>query len=246
VRFVLAPDQFDPHWFGPQVWVIETASPAFGEGNGSPDLDSPLATRNLTLESVRRVLGAHLGLPSERVVVRADAHGRLSLDPQAMSGCPSANDLDFSVAHSGNVLLVAVSRGPSIRRIGVDVEIVPSSDGTQLSSLDPRPSTLAPWAPVLADGHFAAEERQWIEALPPGEQEAAFYRHWTAKEALVKALGLGVGFGLDQVQLLPGPAGQLRLAQLNGSPALAVGWTIFHRELTLSGRRAIAAVAFGN
>ena len=81
--------------------------------------------------------------------------------------------LDFSLSHSGEWVLCAVSA----KRVGVDVEL-------------PR-CTLA-----TARRFFAPEEVAMVEALPKTAQVDALLRLWTAKEAFTKALGTGLKQGL--------------------------------------------------
>ena len=81
--------------------------------------------------------------------------------------------LDFSLSHSGEWVLCAVSS----QLVGVDVEL-------------PR-CTMA-----TARRFFAPEEVAMVEALPKAAQADALLRLWTAKEAFTKALGTGLKQGL--------------------------------------------------
>lgn len=81
--------------------------------------------------------------------------------------------LDFSLSHSGEWVLCAVST----KCVGVDVEL-------------PR-CTLA-----TARRFFAPEEVAMVESLPKSAQADALLRLWTAKEAFTKALGTGLKQGL--------------------------------------------------
>ena len=81
--------------------------------------------------------------------------------------------LDFSLSHSGEWVLCAVSS----QLVGVDVEL-------------PR-CTLA-----TARRFFALEEVAMLESLPKSAQADALLRLWTAKEAFTKALGTGLKQGL--------------------------------------------------
>ena len=81
--------------------------------------------------------------------------------------------LDFSLSHSGEWVLCAVSS----QLVGVDVEL-------------PR-CTLA-----TARRFFAPEEVAMVESLPKSAQADALLRLWTAKEAFTKALGTGLKQGL--------------------------------------------------
>ena len=121
------------------------------------------------------------------------------------------DDLDVNVAHTGSVLVVALSHGG----VGVDVEELPP----------PREDLLA-LAEVVATPGELDELRDLDAAIRP----AAFQRWWVRKEAVLKAQGTGfladpraVHVGVTvlappapwvvyDMGLLPGP----------GRPALAV------------------------
>jgi 4'-phosphopantetheinyl transferase len=110
-----------------------------------------------------------------------------------------ASNLRFSASHSGDALLLGFALGDCI---GVDIEC-----------LRPRPNVLE-----LARRFFTAPEADTLDAIPLPEREDAFYRLWTAKEALIKAIGHGLAHGLDRVGF--GFAGDsLELRQLDIAPA---------------------------
>ena len=115
------------------------------------------------------------------------------------------------------------------RRIGVDVELIRGDVDVQ----------------ALANGHFCPAERQWLMALAPPQRQEAFYRCWTGKEALAKALGQGMALGLDQIETALDTDGSLRLVSVNGSAQLAHGWQVTHRTCRLGGVSTVIAVAAG-
>ena len=80
--------------------------------------------------------------------------------------------LHFNVTHSGERGLIAVAN----RRVGVDLEAV-------------RPM---PNAAGLVERFFGPEEREQFSALPDDLKLAGFFRGWTCKEALLKAVGTGI------------------------------------------------------
>ena len=152
-------------------------------------------------------------------------------------------DLAINWSHSGDQAVLALARGLPI--LGVDVET-------------PRPRTRAL---ALADRFFHPLECDDLAALPPAQREAAFLKLWTAKEAVLKALGEGLRFGLDRVvfrlrddRLVPGPfaeaAGALadwhleRMDDVLGHACVAwrgdrrdVAWfTLADEDVELSGR----------
>lgn len=144
---------------------------------------------------LRAVLAAYLGLPADRVVLAEGAYGRPVL---AGGHDPS---LDFNWSHSGADALVAVGR-----------HVAP---GVDLECLRPRPRALA-----IAERYFSAEEAAALAALPPTARSAAFLELWTAKEAVLKALGRGLAFGLDRLSIA-GTAERPSLQRLEGDDAAA-------------------------
>jgi 4'-phosphopantetheinyl transferase len=108
--------------------------------------------------------------------------------------------LQFNVSHSGSAGLIAIARND----VGIDIEQV-----------KPREDL-----PGLARRVFTEREREAIAG-----EEAAFYRHWVAKEAFVKATGRGVSSVRSFEVLLdaPGPA---RIVHVGGDPEEAARWTL--------------------
>ena len=87
----------------------------------------------------------------------------------AAAGTPAA----ASLSHCADLVICAVSR---VTAIGVDVEAVrPRADW----------EGLAAWV-------LHPQERAQLGALDPAERWKRFYETWTLKEALAKALGIGV------------------------------------------------------
>ena len=122
----------------------------------------------LCRSALRAVLCAWLGCPNRELSFRGSERGK----PRALRrGAPAP--VSFSVSHSGRHGLLAVARAG---RLGVDVE-----------ELAPRRDLDALIAAVLTPG-----ERAEVQAMAGPLRVRAFYRLWTVKEALVKALGEGV------------------------------------------------------
>ena len=123
-------------------------------------------------EDWRPVLARYAGLPADALPLLPDAYGKPRLAAPAAPG--------FNLSHSGGVVLLAIARGVDP---GIDVE-----------ALRPRPRALQ-----LAQRYFTAAEAAVLARLPEGDRQQTFYRLWTAKEAVLKALGRGLAFGLDRV-----------------------------------------------
>jgi 4'-phosphopantetheinyl transferase len=142
---------------------------------------------------LHRVLAAYLGIDPDRVTLTTGEHGRPTL---AMAHDPA---LGFNWSHSGDQALIAVGR-----------RVVP---GIDIERLRPRPRALE-----IARRYFSADEAAALAALPAADREAGFLEMWTAKEAVLKALGRGLAFGLDRLSLAR-VANQLVLLRLEGDDA---------------------------
>ena len=123
--------------------------------------------------TVRAWLGPLLGVAPADVPLRRDPHGRPRLEGIA-EGC------DTGWSHSVDGLVIAFARGLVV---GVDLE-----------QMRPRRNAIP-----LARRFFAASEADWLQALPEPAREPTFLRLWCAKEALLKAHGRGLAFGLGRL-----------------------------------------------
>ena len=55
----------------------------------------------------------------------------------------------------------------------------------------------------LAERNFAADEVQWLTSTPPQQQPEVFFRIWTRKEAVLKAVGAGLWIDLHGFSVVP-------------------------------------------
>ena len=125
----------------------------------------------------RRVLGETLGIePGGVPIVRADT-GRPSLAGDTR--------LEFSVSHSGGLVMLGVARGI---RFAVDIEKIQRS----------------PSFASLALRSYSQEERDLLAATPEPERRRFFYDIWTCKEAYMKANGRGIFSRMHAVSVDPG------------------------------------------
>lgn len=115
-------------------------------------------------------------------------------------------DFDAGWSHSGDRLLVACGEG---LRLGCDLE-----------RLRPRPNARA-----LARRYFHPGEQAWLEELADDAVEIAFLRLWCAKEAVLKAHGHGLSFGLERLRFVEA-GGQLRLAEADPALGRAEDWRL--------------------
>ncbi len=88
---------------------------------------------------------------------------------------------EFNVSHSKDIFLLGIT---SSQAIGVDVEY--SDRAVDYLAISQR--------------YFTRLEHQQLETCSLLDQPVLFYQLWTEKEAYLKARGLGLAAGLDQVR----------------------------------------------
>jgi len=140
-------------------------------------------------------LAAELGDPD--LQVRRDGRQRPHLQPPHQAW-------DCNWSHSGERLLVALAHGA---RVGVDLE-----------RLQRRPRALD-----VAQRYFTPDESRWLAAQD--ERDLAFLRLWCAKEAVLKAHGHGLSFGLHRLRFEPAAEG-LRLVECDAELGTPAQWTL--------------------
>lgn len=79
-----------------------------------------------------------------------------------------AGNFDFNISHSGNRVICC---GTTTGKVGIDIELMKS-------------------VAINYDDYFTTTEQQNIRAAK--NPDAAFFKHWTCKEAVLKAVGTGV------------------------------------------------------
>lgn len=123
----------------------------------------------------RRMLGEAAGLPCDALTFVESAQGK----PRASN----AGGWEFNVSHSGDYVAVVMGRGP----VGVDLE--------QMRPLREMPS--------IVERYFHADESAEWKSLAPGLREEAFFVLWSAREASMKCVGLGLARGLSVTRVDP-------------------------------------------
>ena len=125
--------------------------------------------------ALRRLLGHYAGVSPGALTFRYGGREKPEIDQPS-----EARDIMFNVSHRGDYALYAFTRG---RDVGVDIE-----------HLRDVPEALA-----IARNHFTpAESALLAAAAARGEVRECFFRFWTRKEAVIKAVGTGLSMPLDE------------------------------------------------
>jgi 4'-phosphopantetheinyl transferase len=129
--------------------------------------------------------------------LRAILGSRMSVDPGAIEFSAAADGkpklrtggLQFNLAHSGELAVVAVTED---RAVGIDVEV--------MRTVRDRDR--------LAARLFTEQESSVYSAKTEPQRDRAFLEIWTRKEAVLKAIGVGIGEHLGAISV---PSGETRV-----------------------------------
>lgn len=117
---------------------------------------------------LRRLLGRYLNVEPSAVTFQLGQAGK-----PALCSATHGSDLSFNLSHAQGRALIAIAEG---REVGVDLERVRSD--VEVEKLSRR--------------YFSPGEQTMIMQLAQGQRSAQFFRYWVAKEAVLKAQGVGL------------------------------------------------------
>lgn len=112
----------------------------------------------------------------------------------------------FNLSHSENLAVYCFAwQHP----LGIDVEYLRDVEGL-----------------TIAERYFSPSETNTLRTLAPTQQQRAFFRYWTCKEAYLKAVGTGLIDALGQVELMLSPTHPAQLVRLAGDEQQAQRWAL--------------------
>jgi 4'-phosphopantetheinyl transferase len=132
---------------------------------------------------LRVVLSRYLGVDPKGVTLARSARGKPFLTRELRE----RSAITFNLSHAHGRALIAVSK---TQEVGVDLEFVRSQ--IEVAKLSKR--------------YFACSEHAAIMQAPEDQRAARFFRYWVAKEALLKAEGIGLR-GLAECEIVLGVDG---------------------------------------
>ncbi|MFE7168811.1 4'-phosphopantetheinyl transferase family protein [Streptomyces sp. NPDC057616] len=160
---------------------------------------------------LRALLAGYTGREPAELTIRRAACPACG-GPHGRPRTPDAGGLEYSMAHSGDLVLYAFADRP----VGVDLE----ASAVRTSTV----RTVSRW--------LCADERRLLEGLPEAERQAAFVRCWVRKEAYLKGIGTGLAHGVEaapdrkggawRLISLDPPEGYVAAAALPGTPSAGV------------------------
>jgi 4'-phosphopantetheinyl transferase len=150
---------------------------------------------------LREVLGACLGVLPSSLIFTHGPHGKPRLAGEG-------REISFNISHSGEVVLCAVCKGAEV---GVDVERV----RTDVDHL------------AVAGRFFSPREVAELRSLADQTRTRAFFSCWTRKEAIIKALGVGLPNMLKDFDVSLAPGVSPEVIATRPDPEEKLQWTLF-------------------
>jgi 4'-phosphopantetheinyl transferase len=151
---------------------------------------------------LKTLLSGYLRMAAGKISFAYGPYGKPELAIEA-----SSVPLRFNASHSNGLALFAFALD---REIGVDIEYIRRNIDIE----------------HIAKRFFSSEERAIIEKLPPGMKEKGFFGCWARKEAFLKAIGKGLSFGLDRVEVSVDPGSPASLLRITGSEEETALWSL--------------------
>jgi 4'-phosphopantetheinyl transferase len=169
---------------------------------------------------LRCILARYSACEPGEVGFAAHSSGKPRLITVPVGGHP----LSFNLSHSGGHALLAVSDG---REVGIDLERIRLNVDVL----------------TIASRYFPGAECDVIELAPTIERAPRFFRYWVAKEAVLKAEGVGIGQGLDRLQIEFQADGAAARVHSSGPRRLKQHWSVVMLPVKCGWAAAVSAPA---
>jgi 4'-phosphopantetheinyl transferase len=167
----------------------------------------PHLTRNFVVDHgrLRLILAAYTRSQPENLLFAANKFGKPEL-------ANPIGSLRFNLSHTEGMTLLAVCRNSPV---GIDVEAVRTMDD---------------WRAV-AQSHFSPREIAALHSTTEPDQQNAFFRCWTRKEAFLKAHGLGLSIPLDSFAVSLARDEVPSILECTWDPDEVERWSLFSLDL---------------
>lgn len=151
---------------------------------------------------LRQLLAHYVQISPDQLVLEKSDYGK----PLLKTGAEEKS-IFFSMAHSFDVILYAFSRD---LEIGIDVE---------------RAHAFPDMNDII-QRFFTSGERSEFAQLPEDKRVRAFFRGWTCKEAVLKAVGKGLSNGLDGFSVTLDPDKKAGVQDTDSPTIKASDWSL--------------------
>jgi 4'-phosphopantetheinyl transferase len=151
---------------------------------------------------LRTLLGGYSGVGANRLQFCYGKNGKPALADEFGKG-----KICFNSSSSEGSAIYAFTRDSEI---GVDIEYMRD----------------IPEMAQIAERIFSVKEKALFLTLPESRRKEAFFKWWTCKEAFIKAIGEGLSYPLDEIDVLLAPDEPAKLLRIEGNSEAASRWSI--------------------
>ena len=167
---------------------------------------------------LRKILGRYLTVDPKNIHFLYNNYGKPYLDQE-----PTKKSVKFNLSHSEDLVLYVFSED---YKVGIDLEKMKPFD----NFLD------------IAQQFFSVPEVANLNAVQAAKRLEAFYKCWTRKESVIKAIGQGLSFPLDQFTVSFADNEPVRIVDLQlDSPININEWSLYSID-TIPGYQAAVTV----
>jgi 4'-phosphopantetheinyl transferase len=126
---------------------------------------------------LKQIISKYLEIDPKNLLFEYNRFGK----PFLNSNSPK-HDFRFNMSHSKNMALYCISHQ---KDVGIDIEYIQKD----IEFLQ------------IIDRFFSHNEKKFIQKINIDKRKEAFFKIWTRKEAILKALGKGISFPLEKVDV---------------------------------------------
>jgi len=126
---------------------------------------------------LKQIISKYLAIDPQNLPFEYNRFGKPYLITDSLK-----HDLKFNMSYSNNVALCCIS--PQ-KNVGIDIEYLHKDVEFQ---------------PII-DRFFSQNEKEFIENIVINKQKEGFFKIWTRKEAILKAMGKGMSFPLEMINV---------------------------------------------
>lgn len=126
---------------------------------------------------LKQIIAKYLAVDPKNLLFEYNRYGKPFLITDSLK-----HDFRFNMSHSKNIALYCIGYQ---KDVGIDIEYIREDFEFQ----------------QIIDRFFSHNEKEYIQKITIDQRRMAFFKIWTRKEAVLKALGKGVSFPLHMVNV---------------------------------------------
>jgi 4'-phosphopantetheinyl transferase len=165
---------------------------------------------------LRSLIGMYLDIGFYDDEFHANRYGK-----PAVKKLHEDNPIHFNISNSENIYTCAFSQNSDI---GIDIEKI-----HDLQDMDR----------IIAE-FFSDEEIRRFHSLPEPNRMQTFFKYWARKEALLKAMGMGLSYPMNKVDVVTGDENSSQLITKVGDSDISNHWTLLDMDICIGFTSALA------